>query len=371
MRLAIPSRIPSARRRPIRCPTVQATRRMGIPMVPGTAGTLIVCLTGAIRTVAARGTACGRRRRLWGLIAEDQDRDKYCQRREQQHEEPRHQDRSPTCPVEAARPRQRPKARQTRTYPFDPVLLVVGADRNALRRERCNLHGVEDPLACAASRRTVVGQRRPRGDKTVVGRNRIVVPLRYLRPSRPVSCPWPPRASTVSMCSLLISPAKRARAAASAAAPSDSKITIAGVLAASCAVNAMPAGVAPSRASSQKSPTFGGSSGSSGVTGTYAGPAPGSSAEAGMEARAGPRFVRRSGWWLCARHHTPSRGLDPDEADRRAVRGTESLFGPCRLASQSVQASADLFLRRLSEPSPCLGERPLLSAPREKLLQVY
>src|SRR5512133_4079453 len=73
------------------------------------------------------------------------------------------------------------------------------------------------------------------------------------------------------MCRALISPAKRERAAASAAAPSDNKITIAGVLAASCAVKAIPAGVALSRASSQKSPTFGGSSGKSGVTGTYAG----------------------------------------------------------------------------------------------------
>ncbi len=73
------------------------------------------------------------------------------------------------------------------------------------------------------------------------------------------------------MCKALISPAKRDRAAASAAAPSDSKITNAGVLAASCAVNAIPAGVASSRASSQNSPTFGGSAASSGVTGTYAG----------------------------------------------------------------------------------------------------
>ena len=71
------------------------------------------------------------------------------------------------------------------------------------------------------------------------------------------------------MCKALISPAKRDRAAASAAAPSDSKITNAGVLAASCAVNAIPAGVASSRASSQNSPTFGGSAASSGVTGTY------------------------------------------------------------------------------------------------------
>jgi hypothetical protein len=109
------------------------------------------------------------------LIAEDQDRDEYCQGREQQHEKPGHQDRSPTCPVEAARPRQRPKARQARTYPVDPVLLVVRADRDALRRQRCNLHGVEDPHSLRrGSRRTVVGQRRPRGDKTVVGRNRIV-----------------------------------------------------------------------------------------------------------------------------------------------------------------------------------------------------
>src|SRR4029450_13787967 len=45
----------------------------------------------------------------------------------------------------------------------------------------------------------------------------------------------------------------------------------------------MPAGVAPSRASSQKSPTFGGSSGSSGVTGTYAGRAPGASSKPGEE----------------------------------------------------------------------------------------
>ena len=76
------------------------------------------------------------------------------------------------------------------------------------------------------------------------------------------------------MCKALISPAKRARAAASAAAPSDSKITIAGVLAASWAVKVMPAGVALSRASSQKSPTLGGSSGSSGFTGTYVGALP-------------------------------------------------------------------------------------------------
>lgn len=89
-----------------------------------------------------------------------------------------------------------------------------------------------------------------------------------------MSWPWPPLASTASICKALISPAKRALAAASAAAPSDSKITIAGVLAASWAVNAMPAGVALSRASSQKSPTLGGSSGSSGFTGTYAGAAP-------------------------------------------------------------------------------------------------
>jgi hypothetical protein len=70
------------------------------------------------------------------------------------------------------------------------------------------------------------------------------------------------------MCNALTSPAKRERAAESAAAPSASKITIAGVLAASCAVKAIPAGVAPSRASSQNSSTLGGSSGSSGVTGT-------------------------------------------------------------------------------------------------------
>ena len=44
-------------------------------------------------------------------------------------------------------------------------------------RERRNLHHVED-LHCLrrCSRRAVVGQCRPRGDKTVVGRNGIVLP---------------------------------------------------------------------------------------------------------------------------------------------------------------------------------------------------
>src|SRR6187455_2919544 len=74
------------------------------------------------------------------------------------------------------------------------------------------------------------------------------------------------------MCMALISPANRARAAASAAAPSASMITIAGVFWSSWPVNAMPAGVAPSRASIQKAPIRGGSSGSSGLSGTAAAP---------------------------------------------------------------------------------------------------
>ena len=138
------------------------------------------------------------------------------------------------------------------------------------------------------------------------------------------------------MCSALISPAKRARAAASAAAPSASKITIAGVLAASCAVNAIPAGVAPSRASSQKSPTFGGSSGSSGVTGTYAGPAASPSSKPGWEVLGllHDSFGPPAGGSVfdIALHLATSMR---DEAERRAVRGTESLFGHYRPKSSS------------------------------------
>jgi hypothetical protein len=58
----------------------------------------------------------------------------------------------------------------------DPVLLVVRAGRNTLGRERRNLHGVEDPGCLSnCSRRAVVGQRRPRGDRTVVRSNGIVL----------------------------------------------------------------------------------------------------------------------------------------------------------------------------------------------------
>ena len=140
------------------------------------------------------------------------------------------------------------------------------------------------------------------------------------------------------MCKALISPAKRDRAAASAAAPSDSKITIAGVLAASCAVNTIPAGVASSRASSQNSPTFGGSAASSGVTGTYAerasdAPSKTRSAASGSatldpvmgnrvpmaDPVAGPVAQRATSLSIS---QPPS-----DEADH-SVRGTESLFGP-------------------------------------------
>jgi hypothetical protein len=138
------------------------------------------------------------------------------------------------------------------------------------------------------------------------------------------------------MCSALISPAKRARAAASAAAPSASKITIAGVLPASCAVNAIPAGVAPSRASSQKSPIFGGSSGSSGVTGTYAGPAACPSSKPGWEVLGllHDSFGPPAGGSVfdIALHLATSMR---DEAERRAVRGTESLFGHYRPKSSS------------------------------------
>jgi hypothetical protein len=144
-----------------------------------------------------------------------------------------------------------------------------------------------------------------------------------------VSCPWPPRAMTVSMCKALISPAKRDRAAASAAAPSESKITIAGVLAGSCAVNAIPAGVAASRASSQNSPTLGGSSGSSGVTGTYAG-ASGAPSAPSPAAPLGPALDGSGG---CAGGSVVDITLHLAASIRMRLttalrRGTESLFGP-------------------------------------------
>src|SRR5688500_3538953 len=69
--------------------------------------------------------------------------------------------------------------------------------------------------------------------------------------------------------------------------------------------------------------------------------------EAGMEgAGAGPRFIRPSGRWLSVRHRSPSGDLDADEADRRAVRGTESLFGPYRpKAPQAPDAVSNGSLR--------------------------
>ena len=58
--------------------------------------------------------------------------------------------------------------------------------------------------------------------------------------------------------------------------------------------------------------------------------------EAGMGgAGAAPRFIRPSGRWLSVRHRSPSGDLDADEAERRAVRGTESLFGHYRPKSSS------------------------------------
>src|SRR5688572_26479807 len=75
--------------------------------------------------------------------------------------------------------------------------------------------------------------------------------------------------------------------------------------------------------------------------------------EAGMEgAGAGPRFIRPSGRWLSVRHRSPSGDLDADEADRRAVRGTESLFGPYRPeAPQAPDALSNGSLR--SQGSRC------------------
>ena len=66
------------------------------------------------------------------------------------------------------------------------------------------------------------------------------------------------------MCIALISPENRERAAGSFAAPADSSISSVASPPSSCATKAVPAGVEVTRASSQKSPTFTGSSSSSG-----------------------------------------------------------------------------------------------------------
>ncbi len=62
------------------------------------------------------------------------------------------------------------------------------------------------------------------------------------------------------MCIALTSPENRALAAASVAAPSESRISMTESPPSSCAENAVPAGVAVRRESSQKSPTRAGSS---------------------------------------------------------------------------------------------------------------
>ena len=82
----------------------------------------------------AAGVAGGRWRRLRRLVAEDQDRDQHGQSGQQQHQQPGDQDRPPAGPVVATGPGQRPQPGQPRSYPLDPVLLVVRAGRDALRR---------------------------------------------------------------------------------------------------------------------------------------------------------------------------------------------------------------------------------------------
>jgi hypothetical protein len=112
---------------------------------------------------------------LWWLIAEDQDRDEYRKRGQQQHQQPRHQDRSPAGPVEAAGPGERPESRQPWAYAIYPVLLILRAGWDTLRRKRRNLYGIQDSarLLCG-SRRTVIGQCRPWGDQPIVWSDRIV-----------------------------------------------------------------------------------------------------------------------------------------------------------------------------------------------------
>jgi hypothetical protein len=115
---------------------------------------------------------------LWWLIAEDQDRDEHRKRGQQQHQQPRHQDRPPAGSVEAAGPRERPQSREPRAYTIYPVLLIFGAGWDTSRRKGRDLYGIQDSarLLCG-SRRTVIGQGRPWGDQPIVRSDRIVVSL--------------------------------------------------------------------------------------------------------------------------------------------------------------------------------------------------
>lgn len=112
----------------------------------------------------------------------------------------------------------------------------------------------------------------------------------------------------------------------------------------------MPAGVALSRASSQKSPTLGGSSGSSGLTDTYAGAAPEVPSEPRSEMPPGGAHdgsgLGAGGSVLDITLHLTASFA---EADHSIVRGTESLFGPfggfgfVGLARTAMNAEANRF----------------------------
>ena len=96
---------------------------------------------------------------------------------------------------------------------------AAGASQSAPRR---GSHGLR-----RCSRRAVVGQRRPRGDKTVVGRNGIVLRTAVLA-GKPTSVLPMSTPSEHGVDVQRVDLAREARPrAASAAAPSLSKITIA------------------------------------------------------------------------------------------------------------------------------------------------
>ena len=152
--------------------------------------------------------------------------------------------------------RKRPETRQAWTHAVDPVLPVIRTRRHSLLRERRNLHHVEDLHRLRrCSRRAVVGQRRPRGDQTVVGRNGIVLPTAILAGKStgvlPMSTPSD-HGVDMQRVDLPRSGTARPRRRLLLAEQDHHGGRVGWVVGG----ERDPAGVAPSRASSQNSPTL-------------------------------------------------------------------------------------------------------------------
>jgi hypothetical protein len=251
--------------------------------------------------------------RLRWLITEDQDRDEHGQRGKQQHEEPRDQNRAPAGAVEPAWPGKRPKTRKAGAHSVDPVLLVIGARGNTLRRERGNLHRIEDPHGLRRSRRrTVVSQRRPRGDKTVVGRNGILVPTAVLAGKSTSVLPMSTSSEhgvDVQRVDLARETGSRGRVGGCSLAEQDHHRG---------RVGWVVSGERDSRWRRTESCVEPELTDPRWVIGQqrryrYVHRTCATSpirARIGGAAAAGPRFIRRSGRWLSVRHHSPSHGLD-------------------------------------------------------------